>query len=190
MKLITRLLFITVLLVMPATAHAQFQVSPFAGLNFGGDTTNTSGTAGASVTWWLFKGIGIEAEGAYAPMLFEQDGFLTSRSVTTFTGSLVFRAPEGSMMATEKFQPYLAAGLGTLRPNLSEAGGLAVAKGNTLALTVGVGANWFVNDHVGIRGDLRYLRGLRKSDLDANPFGIDFSKFSFWRPTAGLVVRF
>ena len=187
MKLTIRLFLTAALLALPSAAHAQLQVSPFAGVNAGGDTTKTSGTAGVSATWWIFDWIGIEAEGAYSPMLFEQDGFLTSRSVTTGTGSVVFKP---SMMGGEKFQPYVAAGLGVLRPNLSEAGGLAVAKGNTLALTVGVGATGFINDHVGFRGDLRYLRGLRESDLDANSFGIDFSKFSFWRPTAGLVVRF
>jgi hypothetical protein len=190
MKLMTRLLFSIAVLVLPATAHAQLQVSPFAGLNFGGDTTKTSGTAGVSATWWIYTWVGIEAEGAYAPMLFEQDGFLTSRSITTWTGSLVFKAPAGSMMSTEKFQPYLTGGLGVLRPNLSEAGGLAVAKGNTMALSAGIGATWFANDHVGIRADLRYLRGLEESDLDVNPFGIDFSKYSFWRPTLGLVVKF
>ena len=190
MRLITRSLFAAALLVMPSAAHAQLQVSPFAGVNFGSDTTTTSGTAGVSATWWIFNWIGVEAEGAYAPMLFEQDGFLTSRSMTTWTGSLVFALPKGAMMGSDKFQPYVTAGLGVLRPNLSEAGGLAVAKGNTLALTAGVGATGFINDHVGLRADLRYLRGLRESDLDANPFGIDFSKFAFWRPTAGLVVRF
>ena len=187
MKLISRLLLTAAMLALPSLAHAQLQVSPFAGVNFGGDTTKTSGTAGLSLTYWVFDWMGIEAEGAYSPMLFEQDGFLTNRSVTTATGSFVFKAP---MIGSDRFQPYVAAGLGLLRPNLSEAGGLAVAKGNTLALTVGVGATGFINDHVGFRGDLRYLRGLRESDLDANPFGIDFSKFSFWRPTAGLVVRF
>ncbi len=185
MRLITRLLLITALLALPSVAHAQLQVSPFAGVNFGGDTTKTSGTVGVSATYWVLNWMGIEAEAAYAPMLFEQDGFLTSRSVTTATGSFVFKAPMGG----DRFQPYVAVGLGLLRPNLSEAGGFAVAKGDTLALTVGVGATGFINDHVGFRGDLRSLRG-RESDLDTNGFGIDFSKFSFFRPTAGLVVRF
>lgn len=187
MTLINRLLITAALLAAPSTAHAQLQVSPFAGLNFGGDTTTTSGTAGVSLTWWAFDWMGVEAEGAYSPMLFEQDGFLTSRSVTTATGSFVFKAP---MIGSERFYPYLTAGLGLLRPNLAEAGGLAVVKGDTLALSIGAGATGFVNDHVGFRVDLRYFRGLRETDLDANPFGIDFSRFSFWRPTAGLVVKF
>jgi|SRR5688572_16968738 len=187
MTLITRLLLTTAMTALPSVANAQLQVSPFAGVTFGGDTTKTSGTAGISARYWVFNWMGIEAEAAYSPMFFEQDGFLTSRSVTTLTGGFLFKAP---MIGGDKFQPYLAAGVGVLRPNLSEAGGFAMAKGDTLALSVGVGATGFINEHVGFRGDLRYLRGLRESDLDTNPFGIDFSKFSFWRPTAGLVVRF
>ena len=84
----------------------------------------------------------------------------------------------------------MTAGLGLLRPNLAEAGELSVVKGNTLAMSVGGGAMGFFNDHVGFRGDVRYTRGLRESELDQNAFGIDFSTFSFWRTTAGLVVRF
>jgi hypothetical protein len=187
MRFITRLLLASCLVVLPSAAHAQLQLSPFAGVTMGGDTTKTSGTAGLSATYWVLDWMGVEAEAAYSPMFFEQDGFLTNRSVMTATGSFVFKAP---MLGSDRFQPYLAAGLGVLRPNLSEAGGFAVAKGHTLALTAGLGVTGFINDHVGFRGDLRYLRGLRESDLDANPFGIDFSKFSFWRPTAGLVVRF
>jgi hypothetical protein len=190
MKLITRLLLTTTLLAMPSVARAQLQMSPFAGVTFGGDTTKSSGTAGLSVSYWVFDWMGIEAEAAYSPMFFEQDGFLTSRSVTTMTGAFLFKAPTGTMMSSEKFQPYLAVGLGVLRPNVSEAGGLAIAKGNALAMSLGVGATGFINDHVGFRGDLRYFRGLRDDDLETNSFGLNFSKFSFWRPTAGLVVRF
>ena len=187
MRLMTRLILLAALLALPTTAQAQLQLSPFAGVTFGGDTTTSSGTAGMSATYWVRNWIGVEAEAAFSPMFFEQDGFLTSRSVTTLTGSIIATAP---MLGSDRLRPYVVAGLGTLRPNLSEAGGLAAAKGRTLALTVSVGATGFINDHVGFRGDLRYLRGLRESDLDGNAFGLDFSTYAFWRPTAGLVVRF
>jgi hypothetical protein len=187
MRLMTRLLFCAVLLALPSTAQAQLQVSPFAGVTFGGDTTTSSGTAGVSANWWMLNWLGIEAEASSTPYLFGQDGFLTSRSLTTFTGSLIARLP---MMGSDRFQPFVVAGLGTIRPNLAEAGELSVVKGDTLALNVGVGAMGFVSDHVGFRADLRYLRGLRESDLDTNGFGVDFSKFALWRTTAGIVVRF
>lgn len=171
----------------PMASDARLMVSPFAGVTFGGDTTTTGGTVGMSASFWVKPWIGVEADAAYTPMFFEQDGFLIDRSVTTVTGQIIVAPP---MLSRGRFTPFVTAGLGLLRPNLAEAGELSVVKGNTLAMSVGAGAMGFFNEHIGFRGDLRYTRGLRESELDQNAFGVDFSKFSFWRTTAGLVVRF
>lgn len=194
-----RLIVMAAVLTLPAAAQAQtvtqapaapgarLMVSPFAGATFGGDATTTGGTVGMSASFWIKPWIGVEADAAYTPMLFEQDGFLIDRSVTTLTGQVVVAPP---MLTRGRLTPFVTAGLGLLRPNLAEAGQLSVVKGNTLQMSVGAGAMGFFNDHIGLRGDLRYTRGLRDSELDANAFGVDFSRFSFWRTTAGLVVRF
>ena len=187
MHTLIRLVLTAVLLAAPIAAHAQLQVSPFAGVNFGGDTTSTSGTVGLSATYWVTPWMGIEAEAAISPTFFEQDGFLIDRSVATYTSHVLF-AP--TRIRAARLQPFVLAGLGALRPNLAEAGGLVEVKGQTLGLSVGVGAMGMMNDHVGFRADLRYLRGLRASDLDANAFGVDFSTLAFWRTTGGFVVRF
>jgi hypothetical protein len=187
MRLCIRLILAAALLAVPTSAHAQVTLSPFAGVTFGGDTTTTGGTVGMSATYWVRPWIGVEADGAVTPMLFAQDGFLISRSVTTLTGQIVTTAP---MLSRDRFTPFVTIGLGLLRPNLAEAGELTVVKGNTLQLSVGAGAMGFFNEHVGFRGDLRYTRGLRDSDLDQNAFGVNFSTYAFWRTTAGLVVRF
>lgn len=187
MRLTIRLLIAAALLTVPAAAQAQVTLSPFAGVTFSGDTTTTGGTVGMSATYWVRPWLGVEADGAVTPMLFEQDGFLINRSMTTVTGQIVASAP---MLSRERFTPFLTAGLGLLRPNLAEAGDLTVVKGNTLQMSIGAGAMGFFNDHIGFRGDLRYTRGLRDSELDRNGFGVDFSTFSFWRTTGGLVVRF
>lgn len=187
MRLFIRLILAAALLTVPAVAQAQVTLSPFAGATFGGDATTTGGTVGMSATYWMRPWLGVEADGAVTPMFFEQDGFLISRSVTTLTGQIVATAP---MLSRERFTPFVTAGLGLLRPNLAEAGELAVVKGNTLQMSIGAGAMGFFNDHIGFRGDLRYTRGLRDSELDQNAFGVDFSTFSFWRTTGGLVVRF
>jgi len=187
------------ILSLPSLAHAQMaaqptmasdtrlMVSPFAGATFGGDTATTGGTIGMSASFWVKPWIGVEADAAYTPMLFEQDGFLIDRSVTTLTGQVIVAPP---MFTRGRLTPFVTAGLGLLRPNLAEAGALSVAKGNTLQMSIGAGAMGFFNDHVGLRGDVRYTRGLRESELDQNVFGVDFSRFSFWRTTGGLVVRF
>lgn len=186
MRQLTRVLTMAAMLALPSAAQAQLHLSPFAGVNFGGDTTTTSGTAGVSVNFMVNKTFGLEAEIAHTPSFFEQDGFLTQRSLTTLTGSIIAAVPIGS----DKLRPFLVAGIGVLRPNLAEAGDVLGLDGKTTALSVGGGLMGFVNEHVGFRGDLRYLRGLKKSDLDNNVLGVDFSRFSFWRTTAGLVVRF
>lgn len=198
MRTSIRLILMTAVLALPSAAQAQMaqapmasdariMLSPFAGATFGGDTTTTGGTVGMSASFWVMKWMAVEADAAYTPMLFEQDGFLIDRSVTTVTGQVVVAPP---MLTRGRFTPFVTAGLGLLRPNLAEAGELSVVKGNTLQMSVGAGAMGFINDHVGFRGDLRYTRGLRDSELDVNAFGVDFSRFSFWRTTAGLVVRF
>ncbi len=187
MRLGIRFILTAALLTLPSLAQAQVTVSPFAGVTFGGDTTTTGGTVGMSATYWVRPWLGVEADGAVTPMLFEQDGFLINRSVTTLTGQVVVSAPQ---LSRERFTPFLTAGLGLLRPHLAEAGELAVVKGDTLQFSVGGGAMGFFNDHIGFRGDVRYTRGMRDSELDQNAFGVDFSTFAFWRTTGGLVVRF
>ena len=44
--------------------------------------------------------------------------------------------------------------------------------------------------YTGVRGDVRYVRTAGMSDSDANPFGLDLTRFEFWRASAGLVVKF
>jgi len=43
----------------------------------------------------------------------------------------------------------------------------------------------YFNDHVGLRGDLRYYRDVN-GDVVNN---IDLGKFHFWRMSAGVVLR-
>jgi hypothetical protein len=56
---------------------------------------------------------------------------------------------------------------------------------------VGGGIIGHFSDHTGIRGDIRYIRTVDTSDtIETNPFGLDLSRFEFWRASAGLVVKF
>jgi hypothetical protein len=49
----------------------------------------------------------------------------------------------------------------------------------------------YFSDHVGIRGDLRYLRDFQLTDSTGNPIGlaINGGTFNFWRGTIGVVFR-
>ena len=54
---------------------------------------------------------------------------------------------------------------------------------------VGGGAMGFFSDHVGIRGDVRFLQSV-KNDLKDNALFTNTGRFGFWRVTGGVVFRF
>ena len=56
---------------------------------------------------------------------------------------------------------------------------------NNLGFNAGAGVMGYFNDHVGLRGDMRYLRTLT-GDVVNN---LDLGGFHFWRLSAGLVLR-
>jgi hypothetical protein len=176
-------------LSMPSIAAAQSEshswfASPFIGTTFGGDTTNSAPVYGAS-GGWMGGRIGVEGEVADAPDFFEPNGFLTYRRVTTVMGNALYRFWTGGAA-----QVYAAGGAGLIRPHLAEAGDLAVLEVNKFGFNVGGGVIGQFSEHTGVRGDVRYMRTAGTSDSDANPFGLDLTRFEFWRASAGLVVKF
>ena len=170
----------------PAAAQSESNgwfASPFLGTTFSGDTTKSAPVVGASAGW-LGGHLGFEGEVADAPDFFEQTGFLTSRRVTTVMGNALYSPSYGAVRV------YGTAGAGLVRPHLAEAGDLASIEVSKFGFNVGGGIIGYVSDHAGVRGDIRYIRTTGTSDADVNPFGLDLSKFEFWRASAGLVVTF
>lgn len=177
------------LLVVPAVASAQMKqpswmIAANVGTTTGGDTTHSSTAVGVTAGWTFTKWLGAEADLGWAPEFFKQDGFLTRRSVVTFMGNGVVQLP-----GRHALMPYASGGLGLFKPRLSEPGDLFAVDANKLGWNAGGGATVFHHD-VGVRLDVRYFRGTRKSAADTNAFDLDFSKFGFWRASAGLAVRF
>ena len=188
MRKLTLALLGALLLAAPDPARADWFVSPFVSGNVSGDATHRNPAVGVAGGWMGGGWLGVEGDFAWAPQFFEQNGFLTERKVTTLMGNVIIGIPGGKH---ESFQPYVSGGLGIIRPELSEPGGLFVLTDkNKLGANIGGGATAFLNRNVGIRGEIRYFRALRQEDSDANTFNLDLSKFHFWRGSAGLVVRF
>jgi opacity protein-like surface antigen len=179
---------IVAVLSIPSTAAAQGEsggwfASPFIGATFGGDATRSAPVYGAAAGW-LGHRLGLEGEVADAPDFFEPTGFLTHRRVTTVMGNVLY------LFRTDGARPYVGGGAGLVWPHLAEAGDLAVLDVKKFGFNVGGGIIGTISDHAGVRGDVRYVRTAGTSDSDANPFGVDLSKFEFWRVSAGLVVTF
>jgi opacity protein-like surface antigen len=172
---------------LPGHAQADWFVSPLVGTTFKGDAGHASPAVGVTGGWLGSGWLGAEADLGWAPEFFQQDGFLTSRRVTTLVGNAVVKLPS---MSDSRLIPYASGGFGLLRVNLSEAGGLSLLERNKLAADIGGGASALFSQNVGVRGDIRYFRALRENTADQNPFGINVSSLHFWRIAGGLFVRF
>jgi hypothetical protein len=47
----------------------------------------------------------------------------------------------------------------------------------------------FFNDHVGLRGEIRYLRATQDWNASNGVPGLSGDKLHFWRPSIGVVFR-
>jgi len=206
-----RAAFALVLVAMAATpARADWLITPYLGVVFGGaansfvlndldDEFEQRITLGGSVGY-MRKGIlGFEVDYSVAPNFFQFTGGTNNfdildlnSSVQTVMGNVVISRPGGA------FRPYLAAGVGTIRVTLNSASDVfGDLTSNDTGYNVGGGAHVFFGKHFGLRGDLRYFRGLEPLD-DEDPssddrfFDQQFTKedFRFWRAALGVTFRF
>ena len=92
--------------------------------------------------------------------------------------------------------PFVSGGAGLMRAAVSSPGNLFddIAR-NDFALNAGFGLQGNFNEHIGIRGDVRYFRSLQgESDAGGgiiiDPRDFDLGDFDFWRGTVGVTFRF
>jgi hypothetical protein len=180
------------LVVGPASAHADWLFTPNIGLGFGGDTpSNDKLTYGASIGWMGAGVFGFEADLAYTPTFFENNTdnitFADSDNVTTAMANLILGIPIGGQRG-KGFRPYVAGGLGMLKTHVVDDAQLFNVSNNDLGVDIGFGALGFMTDHVGFRGDVRYYRDLQNPD-NGGDFSLATGNFDFWRGTVGLAFR-
>lgn len=186
-------------------ASADWLFTPYLGVTFGGaadfgdvgdfeDNLEKKMTFGGTATWMGAGIIGFEVDFGSTPNFFEVttgegDFEFGDTNVTTLMGNLVLGAPIGGQSGVG-VRPYGSVGLGLLRSNVSLGGLIDDLSTNELGLNIGGGAHVFFNDNVGIRGDLRYFRGLQSSGDDDDLVELDLEDFDFWRGTVGVTFRF
>lgn len=170
---------------VPARSEAQTFITPFAGATFGGDSAGERLSAGASV---LFMGpvAGLELEAGFTPDFFGEGDlfeFDTDGNVTSLSANLVLGLGAGPI------RPYVTGGAGLLRSRITSAGNLFddVAE-NDLGVNGGAGIIVMFSDRVGLRGDVRYFRGVQ--DIDVSDLSVDLGGLDFWRGYAGMSFRF
>ena len=180
-------LAVSLLLVSAAPARADILLTPFLGVTFGGDAPNEKLNYGASLAF-LGGGIfGIELEAAITPNFFDaDDDFLDidDSNVSTVMGNLMIAAP-----ASSPIRPYGVAGIGLIRTHATSVGNVFDLDDNSFGMNIGGGLMGQFNEHVGLRGDVRYFRNFEDSEAGRD-VDIDLGGFNFWRGTLGLVFRF
>jgi opacity protein-like surface antigen len=183
-----------VVALSPAPAGAEWLFTPSLGTTFGADTNgNEHFTYGASIGW-LGAGIfGFEADLSFTPEFFEgsDDDFDLEggSNVVTAMGNVILGVPIGDRFyGGREFKPYFTGGIGMLQREARSNDDLFTVDNSEFGYNVGVGAMGFFSDHVGIRGDVRYMRSLADPDED-NEFDIAVGAFDYWRGMAGVTLR-
>ena len=176
----------------PRTASADWLLTPFAGITFGGDTEGQHATFGGSLGYMGNGAVGFEVDFGYAPEFFSPEDndldIFSDANVTTLMANVIVGIPIGGTTGGG-VRPYVSGGAGLLRTHVKGAEDLFDVANNDFGINVGAGVMGFFNDNVGIRGDIRYFRSLQDPEED-DEFDIDFGEFDFWRGTVGVTFRF
>jgi hypothetical protein len=185
-----------VLCAAPLEAAAEWQIKPFLGLMFGGETTfvdlekaagHPSATVGASLVW-LSDIIGFEADVGHAPGYFQSgDQQLVVRSgVTTVTGNAVVALPR--RLSRYTLRPYVAGGAGVMHVYADDARGVFKLSSTLATIDVGGGITGFITDRLGVSWDVRYFHSVGGND---EKLGVSFGaeQLSSWRAAMALAIR-
>jgi Outer membrane protein beta-barrel domain len=177
----------------PALAHAEGYVSPWVAANAGtrfGDFDNgragfgvNAGSMGAGI-------IGGELDFGFSPSFFGTRNTFGNNSVIDFMGNVIVGVPIGGTHGAG-VRPFLTGGLGLLRTQID--GGTFTdirSSNNMFGWNLGAGVMGYFNDHVGLRGDVKYLRGFEDTRTGINIIDTNApGQFHFWRAAVGVVFR-
>jgi len=201
----TRWLALAMCLLAPSTAAADWQVRPFIGFTFGGETTFVDfekaiatqnvviGVSGG----WLGEIFGLEADFGRAGGFFQTDeapanpeaadAELLTSAVTTLTGNVVIALP--ARMAGYGLRPYFSGGAGLM--HVDAVGRLqAFDIHRTLpTLSLGGGVTGFLTNNVGLSWDIRRLSTVR-SEGETLGNSVGRERLSFWRATMAVALRY
>jgi len=181
-----------IVIAMPVTARAEGYVAPWVGANWGSGNRIDNGRAAFGVSAGAMGGgiIGGEMAFGYSPSFFGTDNDFGHNTVIDLMGNLIVGVPVGGTHGAG-IRPFVTGGIGLLRTQIDGGTLTAVsAKNNMLGWNAGAGVMGYFNDHVGLRGDLRYTRGFE--DLATGNTGIDLlgnNQLHYWRLQAGVVLR-
>src|SRR5262245_7680423 len=183
---------LTALLALAASrgAEAQGFLAPSFGYNFAGDAGCRSATDCEDKNWnWggslgaLGSIVGVEFELTYEGE-FTGKGSAPPSAVTTLMGNFML-APRIAIV-----QPYGVAGIGAIRTKVENRVLGSSESENQVGWTVGGGLIIFVQEHFGLKGDIRYYHSFEALDLLGVELARDQNKIDFGRASFGVIFKF
>ena len=188
-------LALTLLLFRPAPARAEWQLRPFLGVTFGGDTTffdleRAAGDPNLVIGFnsvLLGELIGIDADVGYAPGFFQSGGqhLVARSSATTLTGNAVIALPRRLTEFT--LRPYFVGGAGIMQARITDPSKVLSVSSTLPAVDLGGGVTGFLTDRIGVSWDVRHFRSFGGKARNLS-FGRE--QLSFWRANMALVFRY
>jgi opacity protein-like surface antigen len=187
---------VAVLILLPAASSraGDWYLTPHAGGVFGGDLndrgplgqdTERHGSYGLGFGYLSNGLLGFEVDFDWSPHFFGgDDRFVPDNNLTSLMGNVVLNGRVGG-----RSRLYASAGAGLLQSHVNDTNDFFDVNRNDWGANAGGGLIVGVSERVGVRGDIRYFRNLGDHEPD-NEFDLNFGKFSFWKASGGLSIRF
>ena len=180
----------------PVPARADTLLTPFFGVNFGGDAGKEFSEAfdtsqynwGASITFMGGGVFGVEGDFGFSPDFYGKTD-LGGSNVLTATGNLVIGIPFGGQQGFG-LRPYGIVGAGLLKSKSDFGTGVAEIDENDLTWSAGGGVLLFFGTRAGIRFDIRYFKTFDDLEILGVPIAESPGKVDFTRASLGFVLRF
>jgi opacity protein-like surface antigen len=175
---------------IPAPAHADLLLTPFAGVTFSEDIRKAN--YGASVAVGSLIGVELDVSQTRLGSFSDIPLVSVDAHATTIMGNLMVRFPAGPV------QPYASAGIGVIRISadldVPFFGEIFDVNAQNLGTNYGGGIYLLPSRNIGIRGDFRYFRTIGDLDWsDFRDFDLDdlpVPAIDFWRATVGVTIKF
>ena len=171
----------------PTPARADGFINPWIGVNFANDTSdgrNAFGVSAGSIGRGMMGG---ELDFGYSPSFFGPSDSFGDNNVLDLMVNLTVGVPFGGRRGL-RLRPYATGGVGLIRSVVNGPANLFDIKNNDIGYNLGFGVMGFVNDHVGLRGDFRYMRTVNANDT-TNEFLFHTGNFHYWRGSFGVVFQ-
>ena len=179
----------TAVILAPLPARADGFVTPWVGSAFGSNIQNGQATIGVSAGGMGAGIIGGEADFGWSPSFFGTKSDFGNNTVMNLMGNIIIGVPIGGTHGAG-VRPYVVGGVGLVRTQIDGGTIARVSSSNNMfGWDAGGGVMGYFSDHVGLRGDVRYLRATSDLKSGVSSLDLDGNQLHYWRATVGVVFR-